>query len=216
MPGPFNYNPAIPQANDQPSQSQGEILQNFDSINDIWIENHYEFAEANAGKHKALQMPIQPAAPTTAVDEYAVYTYQYSTYAGDPAPTTQMVIKKPNTGVRIPFTSSGGTGAGGWSWLSSGLLMKWGEFAIANNSGLQTVTYSATQPAFNNTPLSVMLSLNATGIGAGDPNFIVYLTNSVTASFEFRAYNRTSSAIPGTAAARLNWIAIGPATANGL
>lgn len=75
------YNADIPQASDDPSQSQGQILGNFQELNTSNSVNHGTYSDADQGKHKFLQMPEQSSAPTTAANEAGLYTKEVPTLA---------------------------------------------------------------------------------------------------------------------------------------
>lgn len=68
------YTSAIPQPTDNPSSSQDQILQNFQSISTLVAVNHVQFNDGDEGKHKFLQMPEESSAPATAANEGALYT----------------------------------------------------------------------------------------------------------------------------------------------
>lgn len=68
------YNSGVPQPTDNPSSSQDQILQNFQSISTALAVNHVQFNDADQGKHKFLQMPEESSAPATASNEGAIYT----------------------------------------------------------------------------------------------------------------------------------------------
>ena len=70
----MSYNNSIPQPGDNPSQSQSEILANFQVLDTANSVNHVAFNDVNQGKHKFMQMPEQSSAPTTAANEGALYT----------------------------------------------------------------------------------------------------------------------------------------------
>ena len=52
----MSYHPSIPQANDDPTVSQGQLLDNFGTLNTDFAINHVAFtAGGNAGFHKIVQ-----------------------------------------------------------------------------------------------------------------------------------------------------------------
>lgn len=226
MPAPFIYNPDIPQPTDQPSQSQGQILDNFTSINEIWDVNHYTFASANGGKHKFLQLPIQIAAPATGVNEFGMYTASYTPEGGGTA-VTNLVIKKPDTGQRIPFTASGGNEGNGYSWLASGLLMKWGISSITSPPYTdplprdpQDILYptSVNTPVFNAAAYAITITNRSNNYGGIlDPDTFVYLHGQGNFDyFQIKMFRRVANGGQAVPALSFSWVAIGPATANGL
>lgn len=65
----------IPQSTDRPSQSQGQILSNFGTLNTIFGIDHITFTEAeNRGYHNQLTMQEQAADPAAIGDAGYVYT----------------------------------------------------------------------------------------------------------------------------------------------
>jgi len=51
------FYPTIPQPNDIPSVSQGQILTNFQSISNWAVVDHIGYGTINAGKHDQVSMP---------------------------------------------------------------------------------------------------------------------------------------------------------------
>lgn len=134
------YNENIPKASQNPSQSQGQILDNFLEINTAFNTNHGNFNAGNQGKHSFLQMPEQSSPPPTGANEMALYTKESSLTS-----LAEMFIRREN-GTEIEFTSSLGA-ANGWTRLPSGILLKWGT---SNGNGAHTTNFptGTTIPAF--------------------------------------------------------------------
>lgn len=73
----MTYSPNIPQATDDPSQSQSLILQNFQQINSQYgtLGDHVAFtAASNNGKHNKATLINQVSQPTSLVNEVVVYS----------------------------------------------------------------------------------------------------------------------------------------------
>jgi len=112
------WNDNIPQSTDEPSDSQPQLLQNNQNL-PVWTAvDHYEFTSNNAGKHKQVTMPELVVAPTTLADEGALYTKQ-----GTLSTVTELFFRRESNGAEINMTQAGG----GFSYLPSGLLVKWGS-----------------------------------------------------------------------------------------
>jgi hypothetical protein len=102
------YNPAIPQANDDLSDSQGQILQNFDKANSSFGIDHYNFANLTAdnGKHNQITTPAFIDSPPTALPpvtiaaEPKMYAFQDSANAG-----VLNYSRGPSNAVPTPLTS---------------------------------------------------------------------------------------------------------------
>ena len=94
--------------------------------------NHVALDTANVGKHKFCQFPEQGSAPTTAVDEGALYTKQASGI-------TNLFWRQENNGTEIRMTGSGILAANnGYSFLPGGMLLQWGRINSPGSSGSAT------------------------------------------------------------------------------
>ncbi len=131
------YQNNIPKSTDQLSQSQSDILNNFATL-DTWVNVDHGGLNAAAGlqgTHFKVSMPVQGAAPvfptpgtTTGfftINSGALITNKSETYVHK---QRQGVAN----GVDIPMTASilsnnAGPGSiAGWTYLPSGILLKWG------------------------------------------------------------------------------------------
>lgn len=79
----FTFYSNIPQPSDNPSISQGQLLQNFTSIGDAtgsWTtQDHYGFGTGTDGQHKQVTLPDPRAVdPTPAALESMVYSKDVS------------------------------------------------------------------------------------------------------------------------------------------
>jgi hypothetical protein len=162
MPGPFIYQSNIPAANDELSVSQGDIQQNFASIKNIVDINHVTFSSPDAGKHKFITFSPQNPVPVFAGTDEGMFSV--ATIAG-PNPTIngpEIFLKKfydsGTLNFNVPFTASVISNTPfaqiinamtqGWSYLPSGILLKWGLGTINGNA----VTFPVDNgiPAFRN------------------------------------------------------------------
>jgi len=114
------YQQNIPQPTDKIKDSQNDILNNFQGIKTAWDINHVTFDLGDQGKHKHVTLPEQGAAPATAANEIAMYSKQ-STLTG----ASELFIRRESSGNELEATGAS-LGAIGWSYLPSGLLIKWG------------------------------------------------------------------------------------------
>lgn len=121
------YNENIPQAADNPSQSQSQLLANFQEISTAFNLNHGDFNDASQGQHTFLQMPEQGAAPATAADEGAVYTK----VAGG---ATELFFREESNGAERQITSAFTGGVNGSFTLPGGLIVKWGTTTMTGAS----------------------------------------------------------------------------------
>jgi hypothetical protein len=151
----------IPKPTDTLSQSQENILNNFTAIQGLIDVNHVDFSDGiNYGKHNVAEFPVQAVAPTFAAGEVGLYNL----LPVSPYPLTgvdEMFINKQNsaTAVKIPMTASilstnSGpvAGSSGWTYLPSGILLKWGTVSgvLVNSDGTVTLPTATSIPVFNN------------------------------------------------------------------
>jgi hypothetical protein len=150
------YNANIPQATDLLSTSQGQILGNFTQLNTAWLINHVDFNAGNAGKHKWVTFPSQAAIPPTGSGFLAGEIGAYNAVN----PTTninELYLNKQSfagtvqvaSTASIMSTSTPPQYGSGWTYLPSGILMKWGVGTVPANTGTFMLTFPAGPPAFN-------------------------------------------------------------------
>lgn len=171
------YNASIPNSSDLLSNSQPQLLENFSQLNTIFQENHVAFDDATAadrGKHTFLSMIDQVAAPTTAINELALYgkaTGGIST----------LYMRKESNGTEIQMSGPDPVAAAtGTSFLPGGIIIQWGPFS-GNNAGI--VNTFAT--AFPNNCWSVV----ATGANVALTSNVLKVTSLTTANFTGRCPN---------------------------
>lgn len=165
------YQANIPQSTDLLSQSQSDILGNFQAIQTLIDVNHVDFASGDQGKHKWCSFPVQGGNPGTLATEVAVFS-RVSTLTTN----NELCIQHQSNGSVIEMTSAL-QNATGWSYLPSGILIKWGA-VVAIGSGSQTFSYptGATIPVFNH---SYIVMLQPTS------NISVYVTAEGTTTFTY-------------------------------
>lgn len=171
------YNPNIPQPGDKLTNSQPELLQNFQEISTAFALNHVALELANAGLHNLVNMPRQTFPQVVAGTNLLLYV------GLDPNTTlSELYIKRStDVGNGLPFTSKGTDLASyGWSALPSGCYIKWGSFSVAGNV-LSTITMQG--PAFTNSnSYSVSVTVSSTTTPAS-----VAVNNLNTTQFQFRS-----------------------------
>jgi hypothetical protein len=137
----------IPQATDQLSQSQSDILNNFTAIQGLIDVNHAPFSDGtNYGKHKWINFPVQTGLPGSP-SQFAsgeVGLYNQLPTANPITGVDELFINKivsGGTAVQIPLTASilstnnaPGNNSSGWTYLPSGIVFKWGNQTCAGNS----------------------------------------------------------------------------------
>ena len=139
------YQNNIPQGNQRPSKSQGDLLGNFEDLKTYLDRNHVDIDDPGTnideGKHKFVQMPEQTAAPTTAINEGALFTLLSNGLSelfwrpeGDDTEIQMTSGNIENETVKIAL--SGGT------FLPGGLILKWGRVTWTAGSPGVLVKYS--------------------------------------------------------------------------
>lgn len=100
----MTYNPNKPAANDDLSDSQGDIKSNFTVSNNVFLVDHYPFSNttANKGKHNQVTTPliIGSVHPATAAAEPKMYAMQDSANVG-----VLNYSRGPSSAVPTPLTS---------------------------------------------------------------------------------------------------------------
>lgn len=70
----MGFNPNIPMPGDFLGISQKQILSNYQSIANAWLENHVSLTEdKNVGKHEVLTLRPQVTDPATTANQSAIY-----------------------------------------------------------------------------------------------------------------------------------------------
>lgn len=141
----------IPQPTDQLSDSQGDLLGNFQAIQTLIDVNHYDFASSNQGKHFAVSMPPQASSPaiTFAAGEVGLYSYVNATTSQSELyinKTNQATVTQiPATASSLSITSAPVQGSAGWSYLPSGIYITWGSTTVNGNTLITLATPPPTQ-----------------------------------------------------------------------
>lgn len=139
------YNNSIPQPTDALKNSQADLLANFQAIKTLIDVNHGTFDSANQGKHLYVSFPVQGASPATLAGEVALFS-RASSYTG----VTELSYRRESNGAVTECTAADLTIGQGWSFMPSGLLLKWGYATVAG-SGAQTILFPVgpTIPVFS-------------------------------------------------------------------
>lgn len=172
------YLPNIPQATDQLSISQGNILGNFQGIQQLVDVNHEDFASGNAGKHKQVTLTDQSANLPVVVAGTDIVMYSATEIAPFSAIGQQIYLKYPS-GIRVPTTATGSTGNSGWTYLPSGIKMAWAQLSIAISPGLNTIALNAALFGANFIAFTTLYNMQLTG---GLPNGNVVSINTLSAA----------------------------------
>lgn len=202
--------PNIPQPTDQLSISQGNILNNFTILGAIAGNTNASSASINnTSGFNWLYLPPQGATPPAGAAFTAGNIGLYSA-TNSVTSINELYINKTNqvTVVQVPATASvlsttsaPGNNSSGWSYLPSGVILKWGKFATVPGSNTVSFPVAATIPVFTE---CFQVIISTTGIAAAD----VFVTlNSFTATtMTVYSTNRTSTS---TAVSSFTYLAIG-------
>lgn len=171
------YQPNIPQATDQLSKSQGDLLGNFQSIQTTFDFDHVDFNAAGNGSHNKVTLPIQAPAPAFILPTLGLYASNFVTTG------TNEIFFSNNAGKQIPFSNSGNIVVAGitinWMYLPSGFLLKWAgnvNCGLAGNANVIVSITSAGMPDFTAPPTLVLTTIaNAAATGT---DFVNYVTSS--------------------------------------
>ena len=198
--------PLIPQSTDKLSISQGNILNNFTILGAIAGNANVSSNSLNTTSgfnwvYLSNQGSTPPAGSSFPAAAVSLYSYTNAT-----STRNELYINKTNNPgvVQIPATASTlGTatpllGTDGYTYLPSGLLLKWGP-GTANGSAVTNFS----GPAF-----TVCLSVNLTVLqaGASDTNLSVRLVSITNTGFTAWGSPRTTT---GSAAVNFYYLAIG-------
>lgn len=183
----------IPQATDRISQSQGQILANFAELQTAFSANHVSLGTALPpdGQHNVVSYALQ--APGFAIPAVAnIYTYKLNSTltAQDELYMARYVAPASPYNFDVPITARQYTIAPdvqGWTYLPSGMLMKWGDVNVVGGNAHIAFPAAATIPVFNQAmvasvvPYSAAANLVSAKVSALSATHIdIQVTNIVT------------------------------------
>lgn len=149
----------VPVAGQSLGASRDLINQNFSVIDTAFTVNHVAYNDGSGlqGKHKFVQFPVQAAIPSLTAGDITLY----NKLPASPYPQTgvnELFIVKAN-GTTTPITARAAS-TNGWSYLPSGILLKWGTTTSINASSPFAYTYptGSSIPVFSNV-FSVQLTV---------------------------------------------------------
>jgi len=206
------YQANIPQPNNLLSQSQDDILNNFQAIQTLIGVNHVNFGASDQGKHKWITFPIQAAIPPSGsgfnAGELGLYnavnttTTQSELYINKTNQAT--VVQVPMTASILSYNSAPPANFGGWTYLPSGLLLYFGSYSAVTGSFTVTLSGPPTVPVATQLIQVLVCPYSTT---AGDVNTAVRLQQIISGT-QFSVYisNRTTV---GPATGGFQFLAIG-------
>lgn len=169
----MGYNPNIPQANDFISQTQKDILRNYQEINLQFGFDHVMItsADADRGKHKHVTFEEQSGDPTTIADEVAFYTKDVS---GQP----ELYLAPESAATVVQATKSG--------QLIPGLRV---EASVTFDSQGNIIEEPTDELNEEGEPIRRQLAFNVTSVVPGQPlinginihdDYIITFTNNIS------------------------------------
>ena len=198
--------PSIPQPTDQLSVSQGNILNNFTILGAIAGNSNNSSASINATSgFNWIYLPTQagsmpPSGSSFAAGNVALYsatnttTSQNELYINKTNQAT--VVQIPATASVLSITSAPAANSNGWSYLPSGILMKWGVVnPLTSGVKTQTVTFPGGAPVFQGAPFSIMVSQMDSSANPFNNIISVNQTTTSTTQFTVRCLNNFDGAV---------------------
>lgn len=192
----MSYNPDIPQANDDPSQSQGQILSNFQTLNTFLSVNHVPLNDGDQGKHANVVMPEQSADPATAANESALYCKEFDV-DGMGTLVSTLFFRNEGSGDVTTFGGPSLRASSGYTYIPGGLLVQWNTVTVTSNNNVAfPITFGAA-PYYVN--------FIVTGASPNNRVFQRIEGNPTASTFRPRMVNNSNNDIT----AQITYIAIG-------
>ena len=180
----------VPVAGQSLGASRDLINQNFSVINTAFSVNHvpYNDGSGNQGKHAEVQFPVQSAIPAASAGDISLY----NKLPAAPYPltaTNELFLIKADGTTNIPITASHQATAG-WTYLPSGIILKWGTTTRINAGEPFAYLYptSAATPVFSN---AFSVQLTVIDNNAPYDTVVTLQTGTITATGFSVIYNGT-------------------------
>lgn len=154
----------LPNAGQSLDVTRDPVRINFQTIDTGLQVDHVQLdlAAPNSGKHKAVHLVNQAPAPVTLANEGALYA-AIGAISGE----TELSFRRESNGDIIPFTEAD-YATPGWTWLPSGMMIKWGTDSSGTNP-FKNIPFVA--PFFPNACLSVQVTITMLSPGAENRNW---------------------------------------------
>ena len=134
------YNENIPQPTDTLDQSQSDLLANFQAIKQLIDVDHGTFGSSEEGTHIKLTIPDSGGVPSFSGTDIGIYA-NVSTFTSK----NELFMRPSDGGTDFPWTGKDAA-TQGWTYLPSGILLKWGT---APSNGDSTFVFPLSpDPAF--------------------------------------------------------------------
>ena len=207
--------PLIPQPTDRISVSQGNILNNFTILGSIAGNTNPSSSSLNTtAGFNWVYLPPNGAIPPSMASFPSGNIGLYSA-ANSVTGQNELYINKTNqatvvqvaaTASSLSVTSAPANGSSGWSYLPSGVLMKWGQTTAINASDPFPFLYptGANIPAFNAVFTVLITDIDANSGGAPFDHVVTIQSGTISATGFSLIYHSTP---PATTI--VNYLAIG-------
>lgn len=168
-------------------QTRDSIRNNFSTINTGFSVDHGEFNTANQGFHNKVTFPLQAATPIFG-GKNGLWSEVFATTGIGEIWLNHLNGKKYPLSSSILSTAPATTSTTGWTYLPSGIVMKW-FFASTNASGTATVNVNTTGPNLN-----AIFTAQATeqAGGATDTNSYIRITGIAAPNVTLFGCTRTT------------------------
>jgi hypothetical protein len=176
------YNPNIPQPTNQISVSQDQILQNFQSLNPFILG--------------VFELPPQASFPS-ATGNNILFAKTYSTTG------LEEVFIQNAAGVNYPITAANPIQNAGWTFLPSGILLKWGN---GTATGLTNVSL-VYGPVFTTVFQTLLSPIASAGINT---NTVIY--SAGTTPTQLSVYGLQRTVVSTALATQFSYLVIGLGT----
>lgn len=134
----------VPQPSQTLASTQNPIRTNFATIDTAFTIDHAPYGSGNQGMHNKVTLPVLGAAPVYAAGNSGFFNLAVA------GVNEVFINKQAHAGVQqVPFTASilsfatPGSVTDGWTYLPSGIFLRWGT---GNANGLTTVTLTPSPP----------------------------------------------------------------------
>ena len=170
----------VPQPGQTLGATQNPIRQNFLTINAAFAVDHIGYNLANQGQHQQISLALMPPGPVTSIlTSNGFFAQNYATTTQDEiwvqTPSGANINQYPMTASILSNNAAPLQFSAGWTYLPSGILVKWGRNASGVGFNLNGM---AGQPNFNQTfqatvtPFAAAADSVAYTIGPS-PNFMM-------------------------------------------
>ena len=144
----------VPLSGQTLASSRSLIQGNFSTIGTAFTVDHINYGLSDQGKHNQVTFPINASPTAPAATELRLYNINYATTG-----LSELFVRR-DAGSAIPFTAQALSAGQGWTFLPSGLLIKYGVLT-GLSAGSHSQAYAG--PGFSANPYSVQLTASNGG-----------------------------------------------------